>query len=74
MKEYSELIVAIAHFLRSLFPVIVLFVFRKRIGELIGRLRRVKLLGQEIEFGEPLEIAEMSAIAVAKKDMAAFQP
>src|SRR5262245_51905457 len=67
MKEYSELIAAIAALLWPLFAFTALFVFKKRIGELMGRLRRGKLLGQEIELGESLEKLEMSANAVAKE-------
>src|SRR5947208_3145651 len=67
MKEYSELIAAIASLLWPLFAFTALFLFKKRIGELFGRLRRGKLLGQEIELGESLEKLELSAVAVAKE-------
>lgn len=67
MKEFAELIAAVASLLWPLFAFTALFVFKKRIGEFIGRLRRGKVLGQEIELSESLEKLEMSAVAIAKE-------
>lgn len=67
MKEYAELISAIAALLWPLFAFTALFVFKAQIANLIGRLRRGKLLGQEIELSESLAKLEQSAVAVAKE-------
>lgn len=67
MKEYADLIAAIAALLWPLFAFTALFIFKAQIRNLIGRLRRGKLLGQEIELTESLEKLEKSAVAVAKE-------
>lgn len=67
MKEAAELISAIASLLWPLFAFTTLFVFKKQIGELVGRIKRGKLLGQEIELSESLNKLEESAAAVAKE-------
>lgn len=67
MKEYAELISAIAALLWPTFAFTSLFLFKKEFGALISRIRRGKLLGQEIELGESLEKLEKSAVAVAKE-------
>ncbi|MBM4125426.1 MAG: hypothetical protein FJ246_10845, partial [Nitrospira sp.] len=67
MKEYADLISAIAALLWPVFAFTALFVFKAQIANLIGRLRRGKLLGQEIELSESLVKLEKSAVAVAKE-------
>jgi hypothetical protein len=67
VKEYADLISAIAALLWPIFAFTALFVFRAQLANLIGRLRRGKLLGQEIELSESLEKLEKSAVAVAKE-------
>lgn len=67
MKDYADLISAIASLLWPAFAFTALFVFKAQIANLIGRLRRGKLLGQEIELAESLENLEKSAVAVAQE-------
>jgi len=67
MKEYAELISAIAAVLWPILAFTVLLTFKNQIRELIGRLRRGKLLGQEIELSASLEKLEQSAVAVARE-------
>ena len=67
MKETAELISAIASLLWPMFAFTALFVFKKQIGDLVGRIKRGKLLGQEIELSESLNRLEESAVAVAKE-------
>jgi hypothetical protein len=49
VKDAAELISAVASLLWPLFAFTSLFVFKKQIGDLVGRIKRGKLLGQEIE-------------------------
>jgi hypothetical protein len=67
MKETAELISAVASLLWPLFAFTSLFLFKKQISDLVGRIKRVKLLGQEIELSESLNKLEESAMAVAKE-------
>lgn len=67
MKEYAELIGAIAALLWPIFAFVALFTFKKQIGGLLGRLKKGKVLGQEIELSDSLEKLDESAIAVAKE-------
>jgi hypothetical protein len=67
VKEAAELISAVASLLWPLFAFTGLFVFKKQIGDLVGRIKRGKLLGQEIELSESLNKLEESAAAVAKE-------
>jgi len=54
MSEFSELLKAIASLLWPIFAFVALFIFKQQIGEAIGRIRKGKLLGQEIELSESL--------------------
>jgi hypothetical protein len=65
MKDIAALISAIASLLWPLFAFVVLGIYRKQLGNLIARLRKGKLLGQEIELEESLDKLEQSATAVA---------
>lgn len=67
MKDIAALISAIASLLWPVFAFFVLFIYRKQIGDLISRLRKGKLLGQEIELGESLDKLEESAVAAAQE-------
>lgn len=65
MKEYAELVGAIAALLWPVFAFVVLFMFRKQIIGLLERLKKGKIFGQEIELSESLQNLHMSADAVA---------
>lgn len=65
MKDVSALISSVASLLWPTFAFVFLFLYRKQIGDLLARLRKGKLLGQEIELGESLDRLEKSASAVA---------
>lgn len=67
MKDVAALISAIASLLWPIFAFAVLALYRKQLGELIARLRKGKLLGQEIELDESLDKLEQSAAAVAEE-------
>jgi hypothetical protein len=67
MTETAGLISSIASLLWPLFAFTVLGMFKKEIGDLVGRIKRGKLLGQEIELSESLNRLEESAVAVAKE-------
>ncbi|HCG5526981.1 TPA: hypothetical protein NJ013_004389 [Vibrio parahaemolyticus] len=54
MNEISELLKAIAALLWPIFAFVTLFVFKDQIAEAIGRLRKGKLLGQELELSDSL--------------------
>jgi len=54
MSEFSELLKAIASLLWPIFAFVALLIFRAQIAEAIGRIRKGKLLGQEIELSESL--------------------
>lgn len=65
MKAWAELIGAIAALLWPLFAFTLLLVFRREIKRVIGRIKRGKFLGQEIELEESLTQLEKSANAAA---------
>lgn len=65
MKDVAALISAIASLLWPVFAFAILALYRKQLGGLIARLRKGKLLGQEIELDESLDKLEQSATAVA---------
>ena len=73
MKDVAALISAIASLLWPIFAFAVLALYRKQLGGLIARLRKGKLLGQEIELDESLDKLERSAAAVAE-EVAALPP
>lgn len=67
MKEFATLIEAIAALLWPILVFVALFTFKKQIVHLIGRIKKGKLLGQEIELSESLAQLDKSALAVAKQ-------
>lgn len=73
MSEIATLLQAIAALLWPLFAFTSLFVFKKQISELVTRLKRGKLLGQEIELNESLEALNRSAMTV-EQEVAALPP
>lgn len=74
MKDVSALISSVATLLWPMFAFVSLFIYRKQIGDLLARLRKGKLLGQEIELGESLDRLEKSASAVAEEVAALPHP
>lgn len=67
MKDVAALISAIASLLWPLLAFTVLAVYRKQLGNFIARLRKGKLLGQEVELDRSLDKLEESATAVAEE-------
>lgn len=67
MKEYADLISAIATLLWPLFAFATLFSFKKQIATLLERLKKGKVFGQEIELSESLAKLDESAATVAKE-------
>ncbi len=67
MKDVAALISAIASLLWPIFAFAVLAIYRKQLGDFIARLRKGKVLGQEIELDESLDKLEKSAVAVAQE-------
>ncbi len=61
MKETAELLRAIASLLWPILAFIALLLFRSHIRELLGRLKKGKLLGQEIELHDSLLMLEAKA-------------
>ena len=73
MSEIATLLQAVAALLWPLFAFTTLFVFRRQISDLVKRLKRGKLLGQEIELNESLEALNKSANTV-EQEVAALPP
>lgn len=67
MSEFATLLQAIAALLWPLFAFTALFVFRSQIVDLASRLKKGKLLGQEIELNESLKRLDQSAISVERE-------
>jgi len=67
LTEIAALLQAIASLLWPLFAFTALFVFRAQIVDLAKRLRRGKLLGQEIELNESLNRLDASAVSVEQE-------
>lgn len=65
MKDVAALLEAIAAILWPAFAFVVLFTFKRQIGEFIGRLKKGKVLGQEIELSESLARLDKSAVEIA---------
>ena len=72
MEELSNLIKAIASLLWPIFAFCFLFFFRNQISDAIGRLKKGKLLGQEVEMHDSLETLRRSASQFS--DEVALQP
>lgn len=64
MQQIAVLLQAIASILWPGFAFTVLFVFRKEISDLTSRLKKGKLLGQEIELNESLDKLQSAAESV----------
>jgi len=67
MKEWADLIRAIASLLWPILAFVALCTFRSEIKEILSRLRRGKVLGQEIELEESLRELDASARAAASE-------
>lgn len=67
MKEFADFLRAVATLLWPIFAFSTLFIFKKEISEIIARLRRGKVLGQEFELSESLEKLDRSAVAAANE-------
>ncbi len=66
MTEFATLLQAIAALLWPIFAFTALFVFRSQIADIAHRLKKGKLLGQEIELNESLNRLDESAISIEK--------
>ena len=65
IKEWADLLTAIGHILWPLLTFGSLLLFRPQVRDLLGRLKKGKLLGQEIELQESLAHLQANAQAVA---------
>ena len=61
MGDLSNLIKAIASLLWPLLALYFLWLFKSQIGDAIGRLKKGKLLGQEVELNDALDTLQQSA-------------
>ncbi|MBD9361827.1 hypothetical protein [Methylomonas fluvii] len=61
MQEFAVLLQALAALLWPVFAFTTLFVFKKQLANLLTRLKKGKLLGQEIELNESLEKLQQAA-------------
>lgn len=66
MTEFATLLQAIAALLWPIFAFTALFVFRSQIADIARRLKKGKLLGQEIELNESLNRLDESALSIEK--------
>lgn len=66
MTEFATLLQALAAILWPLFAFTALFVFRSQIADIARRLKKGKLLGQEIELDESLNRLDKSATSIEK--------
>lgn len=67
MSEIATLLQAIAALLWPAFAFTALFIFRSQISDLVKRLKRGKLLGQEIELNDSLDALNKSARSVEQE-------
>lgn len=67
MKEISELLKAVSSLLWPIFAFVTLFLFKNEIREAIGRLKKGKLLGQEVELSESLRSLNESATELTEE-------
>ncbi|MFL6211627.1 MAG: hypothetical protein ACJ74W_22450 [Pyrinomonadaceae bacterium] len=65
MKEFAEIIQAIAALLWPILTFVLVWRFRAEIADLLKRLKRGKFLGQELELGDSLDKLNESALAAA---------
>lgn len=73
MNELSELLKAVASLLWPIFAFVVLFVFKKQFAEAIGRLKKGKLFGQEVELSDSLQELQHSASQLSE-EVSSIQP
>jgi hypothetical protein len=64
LEKYAILLQAIATLLWPLFAFTTLFLFRSEITDIARRLKKGKLLGQEIELNESLDLLDKSALSI----------
>lgn len=74
MQEFATFLHALAALLWPAFAFTVLFMFRKQLADLLGRLKKGKLFGQEIELNESLEKLQKDAQIVEVEVAALPQP
>lgn len=74
MQEFATLLQALAALLWPAFAFTALFVFRKQLTDLLSRLKKGKLLGQEIELDESLDKLQIAAEGVQTEVAALPQP
>jgi hypothetical protein len=67
MQNVAPIVQAFASLLWSVFAFTVLFVFKREIAQAIGRLKKGKFLGQEVELGEDLRKLEAAATAAVQE-------
>jgi len=67
MSEISELLKALASLLWPIFAFVVLFLFRSQLAEAIGRFKKGKLLGQEVELSDSLASLQRSASKLSEE-------
>jgi hypothetical protein len=67
MKDISSLIQAIASLLWPLVALWALFMFREQIKDVLARIRKGKVLGQEIELRDTLTALDTAAVAAASE-------
>jgi hypothetical protein len=65
MKEFAELIQAVASLLWPIITLIIVLMFRGEITDLVKRLKRGKFFGQELELGDSLDKLDKNALAAA---------
>ena len=78
MKDIAELISAIASLLWPILTFTALYMFRQQLRDILSRLKRGKLLGQEIELDKSLhelnESAQAAALDTPEISQAAVEP
>lgn len=74
MQEFATLLQALAALLWPAFAFTALFMFRKQFADLLARLKKGKLLGQEIELSESLDKLQQAAQGVQIEVAALPQP
>lgn len=67
MSEISELLKALASLLWPIFAFVVLFLFRIQLAEAIGRFKKGKLLGQEVELNDSVVNLQRSASLLSEE-------
>jgi hypothetical protein len=73
VADIATLLQAIAALLWPILGFVALLIFRSQIADIAARLKKGKLLGQEIELNESLTRLDQSAVAV-EKEVAALPP